>query len=95
VEFPGRSDLEWLFGMLGAMDGVENLDIRGDWTQMLRFWRGDRERERLCPALRKLVVYGGESPEPELAVFGKARHGVGLPLTATHILSGEGKLTET
>jgi len=89
VEFPKGSDREWLFGMLGVMGGVEELEIRGGWTQVLQFWRGDRERERLCPALRKLTVYGGGSVGSDLAAFEDARNDVGLPLT-THFLSGEG-----
>jgi len=75
--------------MLGVMGGVEDLEIRGEWTQILQFWRGDREGERLCPALRRLTVYGGESVESELAAFEDARHDFDLPLT-TYFLSGEG-----
>ena len=60
------SDLGFLFGMLGAMSGVEYLEVRGDWARLLRLWRGSRERKGLCPALRELHVYGGEGPEQEL-----------------------------
>jgi hypothetical protein len=90
VEFTERSDREWLLGILGVMDGVEDLEIRGDWTQVLQFWRGDRERERHCPGLLRLTVHGGESPESEVAAFEDARYAAGLPLTATRILGVEG-----
>ena len=84
-----RADWEFLFGMLKAMDGIEDLEIGGDWASLLRFWREGREWERLCPALCRLRVYGGEGHEPELAVFEGARRDIGLPLTAMHILRGE------
>ncbi|KAF9782904.1 hypothetical protein BJ322DRAFT_1212444 [Thelephora terrestris] len=83
-------DMEWLFGMLGALEGVEDLEIRGRWTQVLRFWRGSWKWKGLCPALRRLVVYGGEGVEVDLAAFNDARQDVGLPLTITHLVSNEG-----
>jgi len=77
--------------VLGVMDGVEDLEVTGDWTQLLRFWCEGREWERrVCPALRNLTVHGGEGPGPELAVFGDARRDVGLQLTTTHVVRGEG-----
>lgn len=82
-------DLEWLFGMLGVLEGVEDLEIRGKWAQVLRFWRGSRKWEKLCPALRRLVVCGGESIEADLVAFRDARQDVGLPLTTTLFVSGE------
>jgi len=85
-----RSDREFMFGVLGAMDGVEDLEVTGDWAQLLRFWCGNREWERCCPALRSLTVHGGEGPGRELVVFEDARRDVGLPLTTTHVLHGEG-----
>ena len=90
VGFAEKSDREFLFGMLGVMDGVEDLEVMGDWTQLLQFWCGCRERERLCPALRNLTVYGGEDPGRELTVFEDARHAIGVPLTTTNFLRGEG-----
>jgi hypothetical protein len=90
IEFREASNSEWLFGMLGVMEGVEDLEIRGEWVQMLRFWRGSRKWTRFCPALRKLVVYGGESAEADLAEFQDIRDDVGLPLTMTRFVSGEG-----
>ena len=90
VEFLEGSDREWLFSMLGVMDGVEDLEISGGWAQVLRFWRGDREQKRLCPALRTLTVYEEEGAELDLAAFEDLRHTVGLPLTATHFLRGGG-----
>ena len=90
VGFTERSDREFLFGLLGAMDGVKDLVVRGDWTLLLRFWREGRERKRHCPALRKLTVHGEEGSEPELGAFEDARRDVGLPLTATYVLRVEG-----
>jgi len=89
VEFPEESDRKWLFGILGVMRRVEDLEIRGEWTQVLRFWGGGREPERLCPDLRKLTVRGRASGGPDLMAFEAARCDLGLPLTVTHILSGE------
>jgi len=83
-------DLEWLFGMLGVMEGVEDLEIRGKWPQVLRFWQGSQEWKRLCPALRNLAVRGGEGAEPDLVAFADARNGVGLPLTMAYFMGGEG-----
>lgn len=83
-------DLEWLFGMLGVMGGVEDLEIRGEWTQVLQLWQGSQEWRRLCPALRNLAVHGGEGAEYDLAEFADARNAIGLPLTVTHYVSGEG-----
>ena len=80
IEFDDM-DLEWLFGMLGTMEGVEDLEIRGGWTQVLRFWRGGGEWKKLCPALRNLVVHGEGDAESDLEAFVDARKGVGLPLT--------------
>jgi len=85
-----RADREFLFGMLEAMDGVEDLEVGGDWTGLLRFWREGREWERLCPALCKLRVCCGEVHVLELAAFEGARRDAGLPLTATHGLREEG-----
>lgn len=82
-------DLDWLFGMLGVMDGVEDLEIRGGWTHLLRFWRGSQERKRLCPALRNLAVHG-EGAESDLALFVEARNGIGLPLNVANFVTGEG-----
>lgn len=90
MEFPEGSDREWMFGILEVMSGVEYLEIRGGWIQMLRLWCGDRERKKLCPALRKLTVNGGESAGPDLAVFEDARHNVGLPLVTTRFLRDGG-----
>ena len=83
-------DLEWLFGMLRVMEGVEDLEIRGRWTQVLQFWRGSREWELLCPALRNLAVRGEEGAGSDLAAFGDARNGAGLPLTMAYFVSEEG-----
>lgn len=83
-------DLEWLFGMLGVMEGVEDLEIRGKWPQVLRFWQGSQEWKRLCPALRNLVVRGGEGAEPDLVAFADSRNGVDLPLMMAYFMSGEG-----
>jgi hypothetical protein len=88
VEFPEDSDREWLFGMLGVMDGVEDLKISGGWTQVLQFWRGDREQNRFCPALRVLTVHDEEGAELDPAAFEDARRTVGLPLTTTRSLRG-------
>ena len=82
-------DLEWLFGMLGGLEGVEDMEIRGGWTQVLWFWRGSWKWKRLCPALRRLVVYGGEGIEADLAAFEDARQDAGLPLTTTLFVSDE------
>ena len=90
IELSEGPDWEWVFGMLGVMGRVENLEIRDGWTQMLQFWCGDRKWERLCPALRQLTVYGGECAGPDLAAFEDSRRGVGLPLTVTHFLRDEG-----
>lgn len=67
--------------MLGVMDGVEDIEIIGGWSQVLQFWGGDREREMLCPTLRRLTVHG-EGAELDLASFKDSRRRVGLPLTA-------------
>jgi hypothetical protein len=83
-------DLDWLIGMLGAMEGVEDLEIRGQWTQVLQFWQESEERMRLCPVLRNLVVHGGGGAEFNLASFADARNGVGLPLTMAYVVGGEG-----
>lgn len=90
IELSEGPDWEWVFGMLGVMGRVENLEIRDGWTQMLQFWCGDRKWERLCPALRQLTVYGRECAGPDLAAFEDSRRGVGLPLTVTHFLRDEG-----
>ena len=90
IEFPEGSDREWLFGILGVMDGIEDLEISGGWTQMLQFWRGDREQKRLCPALRILTVCDEGGTELDLAAFEDVRRRVGLPLTTTHFLRGGG-----
>ena len=87
VDFPEKSDMEWLFGMLGVMGGVEDLEIGSGWVQVLRFWRGDREQQRFCPALRNLTVYGGDAA-PDLAAFEDIRRNVGLPFTTTHFSRG-------
>ena len=89
VEFLEGSDREWLFGILGVMDGVEDLEISGGWAQVLEFWRGDREQKRLCPALRILTVYEEEGAELDLAASEILKRTVGLPLT-THLLRGGG-----
>lgn len=86
IEFPEGSDLEWLFGMLGVMDGVEGIEIIGGWSQVLQHWGGDREQETLCPALRRLTVHG-EGAELDLAAFKDSRCRVGLPL-ATRLSCG-------
>ena len=83
------TDLEWLFGMMGAMRGVEDLEIKGKWNQVLQFWRGSWRWRGLFPALRRLVVYDGDNIEADLAAFRYARQGIGLPLTTTHFVSGE------
>ena len=88
IEFPESSDREWLFSMLEVMDGVEDLEIGGGWTQILQLWLGDRERKRLCPALRRLTVYGEQSAEFDLVAFEDARRRIGFPLTTAHFLRG-------
>ena len=95
IELRDVSDLEWLFGMLEVMEGVEDLEIRGRWIQVLRFWRGSRKWKSLCPSLRKLVVYGGENSEEDLTAFKDARCNLGLPLTTHFIHEWRGELMET
>ena len=82
-------DLEWLFGILETMVGVEDLEIRGRWGHVLRVWGGNMGWNRFCPALRTLTVCGGESSGADLAAFEDARRCVGLPLTTTHVTDGQ------
>lgn len=93
IEFH-EMDLEWLFGMLGVMVGVEGLEIRGRWSRVLQFWRGSQERKVLCPALRNLAVHGEEGAGSDLVVFADARNDVGLPLSMAYIVGGEVELTK-